>query len=72
MMKFERKPSVNDCMLFFIAVHHFVFIIVEIYNRNATRTNLDTNSLWQQVVASLNEQISTRDLLTSGSDIFSK
>ena len=46
--------------------------MIEIFNRNPNRSSLDTNSIWQQVVTSLNEQSSIRDLLPIGGGFISK
>ncbi|CAF0944906.1 unnamed protein product [Rotaria sordida] len=45
---------------------------IEIYNRNPNKTNLDSNTLWQQVVTSLNEQSSIREVLPVGGGFISK
>jgi hypothetical protein len=54
----------------------FSFILkeyfIEIYNRITNKTNLDSNTLWQQVVATLNEQSSVRDALPIGGGFISK
>ena len=44
----------------------------EIYNRHANKTNLDANTVWQQVVTSLNDQSSIREALPVGGGFISK
>jgi len=46
--------------------------ILEIYNRNPNKTSLDANAIWQQVVTSLNEQSSIREILPIGGGFISK
>jgi hypothetical protein len=54
----------------------FSFILkeyfIEIYNRNTNKANLDSNTLWQQVVSTLNEQSSVREALPIGGGFISK
>ncbi|CAF2439625.1 unnamed protein product [Rotaria sp. Silwood2] len=45
---------------------------LEIYNRNPNKTTLDSNTIWQQVVTSLNEQPSIREALPVGGGFISK
>ncbi|UJR27000.1 hypothetical protein I4U23_008306 [Adineta vaga] len=45
---------------------------MELFNRNTNKTNLDPNTLWQQVVTSLNEQPTIRDALPIGGGFISK
>jgi hypothetical protein len=47
-------------------------IFIEIYNRYPNKTSLDTNTIWQQVVTSLNEQSSIRETLPIGGGFISK
>jgi hypothetical protein len=49
----------------------FVFFL-EIYNRNPNKTNLDANTVWQQVVTCLSEQSSIRESLPVGGGFISK
>lgn len=44
----------------------------EIFYRNSNRMNLDPNSVWQQVISSLNEQPSIREALPIGGGFISK
>jgi hypothetical protein len=50
----------------------FLFFFIEIYNRNPNKTILDANTVWQQVVTSLNEQSSIRDALPIGGGFIAK
>jgi len=50
----------------------FIFIFIEFYNRNPNKTSLDANTIWQQVVTSLNEQSSIREILPIGGGFISK
>ncbi|CAF0906558.1 unnamed protein product [Rotaria sp. Silwood1] len=45
---------------------------IEIYNRNPNKTTLDSNTIWQQVITSLNEQSSIREVLPIGGGFISK
>ncbi|CAF4122687.1 unnamed protein product [Rotaria socialis] len=45
---------------------------IEIFNLNPNRTSLDANTIWQQVVTSLNEQSSIREALPIGGGFVSK
>lgn len=42
------------------------------YNRYPNKANVDTNTIWQQVVTSLNEQASIRESLPIGGGFISK
>jgi len=44
----------------------------EIFNRIPNRTNADNNSIWQQVMSSLNDQATIRDILPSLGGILAK
>ncbi len=57
-------------MIFFSFILKEYFI--EIYNRNTNKANLDSNTLWQQVVSTLNEQSSVREALPIGGGFISK
>jgi len=48
------------------------FVFKEICNRNPNRTSLDANTVWQQVVTSLNEQSSIRESLPIAGGFISK
>ncbi len=50
----------------------FFLIFIEFYNRNPNKTSLDANTIWQQVVTSLNEQSSIREILPIGGGFISK
>lgn len=52
-------------------IYLFSFLI-EIYNRNPNKTSLDANTVWQQVVTSLNELSSIREALPIGGGFVSK
>lgn len=58
----RNKYQHIECLLF----------VIEIYNRNSNKTNLDANAIWQQVVTSLNELPSIRDSLPIGGGFISK
>ncbi len=51
--------------------HSFLFFL-EIFNRYPNKTNLDANTIWQQVVTSLNDQLSVRESLPVGGGFISK
>jgi hypothetical protein len=46
--------------------------LIEIYNRNPNKANVDSNTIWQQVITSLNEQSSIREALPVGGGFISK
>jgi hypothetical protein len=69
-MKYEKKRLVLNFEFSFSFILKEYFI--EIYNRITNKTNLDSNTLWQQVVATLNEQSSVRDALPIGGGFISK
>jgi hypothetical protein len=46
--------------------------LIEIYNRNPNKTSLDANTVWQQVVTSLNDQLSIREAVPVGGGFISK
>jgi hypothetical protein len=52
--------------------YNCLFDFLEICNRTANKTSLDANTVWQQVVTSLNEQLSIRDALPVGGGFISK
>jgi hypothetical protein len=47
-------------------------VFLEIYNRNPNKTAVDANTIWQQVVTSLNEQATIRESLPIGGGFISK
>ena len=48
------------------------YLVVEVYNRYPNKANVDSNTIWQQVVTSLNEQASIRESLPIGGGFISK
>lgn len=70
-MKFERRRLVRIFRGDQTRVI-WTLLCLEIYNRNPNKTSLDANTVWQQVVTSLNEQSSIREALPVGGGFISK
>ncbi len=69
----KKKTIGKKIWIFLIKTKKNVdLIFIEIYNRYPNKTSLDTNTIWQQVVTSLNEQSSIRETLPIGGGFISK
>ena len=69
-----RKKTMGKNIVFVLEnkLERKSFDFVEVYNRNPNKTTVDTNTIWQQVVTSLNEQSSIRESLPIGGGFISK
>ena len=68
-----RKKTIGERQLSVVVLLHSLSLSsIEILNRNPNKTSLDANTVWQQVVTSLNEQLSIREALPVGGGFISK
>ena len=67
-----RKKTIGKKMKQIFYIIKISFNFLEIYSRNPNKTTLDANTIWQQVVTSLNEQASIRESLPIGGGFISK
>jgi hypothetical protein len=66
-----RKKTIGRKIIY-LYIRFIYFSFIEIYSRNPNKTSLDANTIWQQVVTSLNEQSSIREALPVGGGFISK